>query len=132
MNKYPSKYLKNLKSTTKYSDVQSYQYMTQMYSQYGQDIGSFEDYIGMTDEEYDADITERAEKFAKADLVYQAVLESEGITLSEADAESIVKEIYGDDDFFNSSLETYGKGYTMKNAVKNKAVDIAVKAAIVK
>ncbi len=132
VNKYPSKYLKNLKATTKYSDVQSYEYMNQMYSQYGQGIGSFEDFIGMSDEEYDADIVERAEKFAKADLVYQAVLESEGITLSDADAEAIVKEIYGDDEFYNSSIETYGKGYTMKNAVKNKADKIATDAATVK
>ena len=86
----------------------------------------------MGDEEYNADITERAEKFAKADLVYQAVLESEGITLTPDEAETIVKEIYGDDSFYKSSLETYGKGYTMKNAVKNKAVDIAKQAATVK
>ncbi len=132
VNKYPSKYLKNLKATTKFSDVQSYQYMSQMYAQYGQPIGSFEEFIGMGDEEYNADITERAEKFAKADLVYQAVLESEGITLTPDEAETIVKEIYGDDSFYESSLETYGKGYTMKNAVKNKAVDIAKQAATVK
>ena len=132
VNKFPSKYLKNLKATTKYSDVQSYQYMSEMYAQYGQTMGSFEDYIGMSDTEYDADITDRAEEFAKADLVYQAVLESEGITLTEAEAEGIVQEMYGDEDFYNSSLETYGKGYTMKNAVKNKAVDIAIDAAVVK
>ena len=132
VNKYPSKYLKNLKATTKYSDVQSYQYMSQMYAQYGQEIGSFEDFIGMSDEEYTADIIDRAEKFAKEDLVYQAVLESEGITLTPEEAESIVKEMYGDESFYDSSVETYGKGYTMKNAVKNKAVDIAIKAAVIK
>ncbi|MBO4889849.1 MAG: FKBP-type peptidyl-prolyl cis-trans isomerase [Lachnospiraceae bacterium] len=132
VNKFPSKYLKNLKATTKYSDVQSYQYMSDMYAQYGQAMGSFEDFIGMSDTEYDADITDRAEKFAKADLVYQAVLESEGITLTEAESEGIVQEMYGDEEFYNSSLETYGKGYTMKNAVKNKAVDIAIDAAVVK
>ena len=43
-----------------------------------------------------------------------------------------VKEIFGGDDYYNSSVETYGKGYTMKNAVKNKAVDIAVGYATVK
>ena len=132
VNKYPSKYLKNLKATTKYSDVQSYQYMSQMYAQYGQEVGSFEDFIGMSDEEYTADIIDRAEKFAKEDLVYQAVLESEGITLTPEEAESIVKEMYGDESFYDSSVETYGKGYTMKNAVKNKAVDIAIKAAVIK
>ncbi len=132
VNKFPNKYLKNLEETTKYSDVQSYQYMSQMYAQYGQDMGSFEDYIGMSDEEYDADIINRAQEFAKADLVYQAILESEGINLTPEEAESIVKEIYGDDEFYNSSVETYGKGYTMKSAVKNKADEIAVDGATVK
>lgn len=129
VNKYPRKYLKNLESTTKYSDVQSYQYMSQMYSQYGQEVGTFEDYIGMSDEEYNADIIKRSEEFAKADLVYQAVLESEGITLTPEESEEIVKGIYGDDEFLNSSLETYGKGYTMKNALKNKADEIAIAGA---
>ncbi len=129
VNKYPRKYLKNLESTTKYSDVQSYQYMSQMYSQYGQDVGTFEDYIGKTDDEYTADIIDRAEEFAKADLVYQAILESEGIELTAEEAEKIVKDIYGDEEFYSSSIETYGKGYTMKNALKNKADEIAVKGA---
>lgn len=132
VNKFPSKYLKNVESTTKYSDVQSYEYMNQMYQQYGMQSGTFEDFIGMTDEEYNADIIDRSQKFAKSDLVYQAILESEGIVLSEADSEANVKEMYGGDDYYNSSVETYGKGYTNKTAVKNKAVDIALEGATVK
>ncbi len=132
VNKFPSKYLKNLKSTTKFADVQSYQYMSEMYSQYGMDAGTFEDFIGKTGEEYDADIIDRAQEFAKSDLTYQAVLESEGDILTAEEAESIVKEMYGDDDTFNNAVETNGKGYTMKEAVKKKAVDIAVESAKVK
>ena len=132
VNKFPSKYLKNVESTTKFSDVQSYEYMNQMYQQYGMQSGTFEDFIGMTDEEYNADIIDRSQKFAKSDLVYQAILESEGIVLSEADSEANVKEMYGGDDYYNSSVETYGKGYTNKSAVKNKAVDIALEGATVK
>ena len=132
VNEFPSKYLKNVESTTKYSDVQSYEYMNQMYQQYGMQSGTFEDFIGMTDEEYNADIIDRSQKFAKSDLVYQAILESEGIVLSEADSEANVKEMYGGDDYYNSSVETYGKGYTNKTAVKNKAVDIALEGATVK
>lgn len=132
VNKFPSKYLKNLKATTKFGDVQSYQYMSEMYKQYGMEAGTFEDFVGKTDEEYTADIINRAQEFAKADLVYQGILEAEGITLTEADAEAIVKEADGDDNVFNTSVETYGKGYTMKSAVKKKAVDIAVESAKVK
>ncbi len=132
VSKYPSKYFKNLKATTKFSDVQSYQYMSQMYAQYGSEVGSFEDFIGMSDDEYDADVINRAQEFGKQDLVYQAVLETEGITLSADEATEIVKVIYGGDDYYNSSVETYGEGYTNKAAVKQKAVDIAVETATVK
>lgn len=132
VNKFPSKYLKNVKSTTKFGDVQSYQYMSEMYKQYGMEAGSFEDFIGMTDEEYTADITNRAQESVKADLVYQGILEAEGVVLTEAEAESIVKEADGDDSVFDTSVETYGKGYTMKSAVKKKAVDTAVESAKVK
>ena len=132
VSKYPSKYFKNLKATTKFSDVQSYQYMSQMYAQYGSEVGSFEDFIGMSDKEYDADVINRAQEFGKQDLVYQAVLETEGITLSADEATEIVKGIYGGDDYYNSSVETYGEGYTNKAAVKQKAVDIAVETATVK
>ena len=130
--KYPSKYLKNVESTTKYSDVQSYQYMSEMYEQYGMQAGTFEDFIGMSDEEYNADIINRAEEQAKADLVYQAILETENTPLDDAEAESIVKEIYGDDTYYDSSVENYGKGYTMKQAVREKAVNIAIENATVK
>ena len=132
VNKYPSAYIKNLKATTKFSDVQSYQYMSQMYAQYGMEAGSFEDFIGMSDSEYDADVINRAQEFGKQDLVYQAILESENITLTEEESESVVKEMYGGDEYYNSSVESYGKGYTNKQAVKKKAVDIALETAKVK
>lgn len=132
VNKFPSKYLKSVKETTKFGDVQSYEYMSQMYAQYGMEAGTFQDFIGKTDEEYEADIADRAQKFAKSDLVYQAVLESEGITLTEEEAAAIVQEMDGSEDVFNTSVETYGKGYTMKQAVKKKAVDIALENAKVK
>lgn len=132
VNKYPSKYFKNLKATTKFSDVQSYEYMSQMYQQYGMQAGSFEDFIGMSDEEYTADIINRAQEFGKQDLVYQAILENEGITFTNEEAEAIVREMYGDDDSFENMVSTYGKGYTMKAAVKQKAVDIALEGATVK
>lgn len=130
--KFPSKYLKSVKATTKFGDVQSYEYMSQMYAQYGMEAGTFQDFIGKTDEEYEADITDRAQRFAKADLVYQAVLEAEGITLTEEEAAAIVQEMDGSEEAVNSSVETYGKGYTMKAAVKQKAVDIALENAKVK
>ena len=82
--------------------------------------------------EYDADIINRAQEFGKQDLVFQAILESENLTLTEEESEAIVKEMYGDDEYFQSSVDTYGLGYTNKQAVKQKAVDIALETAKVK
>lgn len=130
--KYPKKYYKQTQSTTKYADVESYQYMSQMYQQYGMDAGTFEDYIGKTDEEYDADVIDRAQKFVKNDLVYQAILENEGVTLTADEAKTIIDEMYDGDDFYQSNSEAHGKGYVAKEAVKKKAVEIALKYATVK
>ncbi|MBQ6575687.1 MAG: FKBP-type peptidyl-prolyl cis-trans isomerase [Lachnospiraceae bacterium] len=131
--KFPNKYFKQLEATTKYADVQSYEYMKQMYSQYGMEAGSFDDFVGKTGKEYDADIIDRSQKFAKADLVYQAILESEGIALTAEESEAIVREMYDDDEqTFNNFIDQYGKGYTMKQAVQRKAVDIALEGATVK
>ena len=124
--KYPKSFLKNVKSTSMYEDEQSYEYMNQIYAQYyGQGYSSFEEYIGMTDEEYQQDVATRAEDTVKEDLVYQAILESEGVTVGDAEYEEQVVSSYGDEEYLNNALETYGRGYLMLDVVKDKAIEIA-------
>ncbi|MBO4903116.1 MAG: FKBP-type peptidyl-prolyl cis-trans isomerase [Lachnospiraceae bacterium] len=134
VSSYPKAYLKNLKSTQKYTDQEQFESMNQMYMQYyGSTMyESFEDYVGQTEAEYDASLQETCEEQAKAELVYQAILENEGVTVSEADYRAYLTEKDGSDDSFNSMVEEHGLGYTMKDMVKNKAVEIALKGVTVK
>lgn len=131
--KYPKAFLKHVKATSMYEDRQSYEYMNEMYMQYyGQGYSTFEEYTGMTDEEYQADIAARAEEEVKSDLVFQAILEQEGISVSDADYEEIVKPKYGSDEYLESALESYGRGYLMLSAVKDKAIEAVKGYATVK
>lgn len=133
VSSYPKAYLKNLKSTSKYNDQQSFQMMNQMYlSYYGANMyETFDDYTGMSEEEYDASLDETCKTKEKEDLVYQAILETEGITVTEADYKAYLTETEGSDESFTSQVETYGLGYTMKEMVHQKAVEIAMKGVTV-
>lgn len=133
VKKYPAKYLKNVKETTMYTDQQSYEYMNQMYLQYyGSAIGSFEDYTGMTDEEYKQNIADESEKVVKYNLIYQAILEAEGVVPTEAELHDSIIEEVGDEEAYNETIETYGKGYQMLRVIENKAMDIAKANVVLK
>lgn len=127
--KYPKTFLKGVKANTKYEDIESYNYMNEMYTQYyGEGYSTFEEYIGMSDEEYEEDIKTRAEETVKTDLIYQAVIENEGIEITDADY-SIVEDMYGTEEYLDNALESYGRGYLMLSAVREKAIE-AVKGYV--
>lgn len=132
VNKYPKSFLKNVQATTKYSDQQSYEYMNQMYQQYyGSGISSFEEYTGQTPEEYNESVEEDSKTSVGDDLIYQAILEAEGVTPTVDDLKAQF-ETNGTMDSFDSSMEEYGQGYMMLDVIKNKAIKIAKDNAIVK
>lgn len=124
---YPKAYLKNLKSIQKHEDESSFEYMNEMYlNYYGYtSFNSFEDYIGMTVEDYDMSLDDVCKTTCKSDMVYQAILESEGITLSDTDYKAYLTEENGSSDSYDAAVETRGVGDTMKNMVKIKALEIA-------
>ena len=125
VNKYPKNFLKNLKSTIRYSDEESFQYMNQMYMQYyGSGYSSFEEYSGMTEEEYMADINTRAQEDCKAALANQAILEQEGITISADEVKASLLETYGSEESYESMLEQYGMGYLANNMIPDKVLEI--------
>lgn len=134
VKKYPNKYLKNVESTTKYSDEESFEYMNQMYEQYyGSGFSSFEEYSGQTPEEYEASLVEDSQNTVKSNLIYQAILEKEGIALTEDDLIASLADSYGDDEAgMTNIIDTYGKGYMMLNLIEQKAVEIAKANATVK
>lgn len=123
---YPKAYLKNCKSIQKNSDMESFEYMNQMYIQYYgySSFNSFEDYVGMTMEEYDFSLDDKCKDICKADMVYQAILESEGIVLSDSDYKAYLTDENGSADSYDAAVETRGVGDTMKNMVKIKALEI--------
>lgn len=133
VSSYPKAYLKNLKATQKYDDEQGYEYMNEMYlNYYGYNMyDSFESYVGMSESEYDEKLDESCKDKEKADLVYQAILENEGVTVSADDYKAYLTEQDGSADAYDSSVETHGVGYTVKEMVKIKALEIATKGVTV-
>lgn len=123
---YPKAYLKNCKSIQKNSDQESFSYMNDMYLQYYgyTSFNSFEDYVGMTMDEYDLSLDEPCKEICKADMIYQAILETEGIVLSDSDYKAYLTEENGSADSYDVAVETRGVGDTMKNMVKIKALEI--------
>lgn len=124
---YPASYVRNVQSTTMYDDQQSYEFMNQYYeSTYGQALyQSFSEYTQMSDEAYAAQVKTTSESAVKAEMIYQAILESEGIQVTVDD----IKAVEGDD--YDTKVETYGPGYVAKDYIKNKALEIAVENATV-
>lgn len=122
---YPSKYLKKLKSTQYYLDEESYKSMNQLYQQYmGQGFANVAEYKQMASmDEYFASLVDTCKEKEKAQLIYQAILEKEGL---DTDAE---KYLNSDDvdttaEQFEEKVEEYGRGYTMLDVVEHDAMNV--------
>lgn len=128
VNQYPKAYLKKLKQVQKYDDQQMFTQTNQFAMQiYGYSMyASFEDYVGMSESEYDESLEETCKTKEAEDLTYQAILEAEGVRVTEADYKAYLTEKNGSTDSFDSDVETYGLPYTMKKMVKEKAIEIAL------
>lgn len=126
VNTYPKEYLKSLKSTQKFDDQTSYEYMNQLYSSYyGSAVyGSFDDYTGMSETDYDLSLNDTCKETEKANMIYQAILETEGVTVTEDDYRTYLSETTGSADTFDTQVERYGKGYAMQAMVRIKALEI--------
>ena len=132
LSKYPEKYLKQLIALKKYSDQSSYEYMNQMYVQmYGYGYSTFEEYTGMSSEEYEASVAENAKQSEVTVLALQAIAEKEGITVSDYDIKAFVEKIYGEG-AYDSTLEAYGKPYLAQTALQDKVGSYLVGNSTVK
>ena len=121
---YPSKYLKNLKSIQKYSEMQTYDYMKDVYAQYGMTYKDFYDYQGKSEEEYDKDLDETCKETEKDVLTYQAIMEKEGIKCTIDDYKANLKETEGSDDSYADRATQYGDPYLIQSLYKDKAIQI--------
>jgi len=123
---YPKAYLKNIMSIQKMMDQESFNYLNQMYlSYYGYNMyQTFEDYVGMSEEEYDKKLEENCKSVETEALVYQAILESEGISVNYDEYLAYAKDLGISEEDITSEVETYGKGFVVQNYVRTKAMDI--------
>ena len=125
VSSYPETYLKRLKSLQKYQDIQLYEYMNAMYAENGyQPFKSFSDYVEMSEAKYDKSLTEKVEPIAKEDLIYQAIIEAENVTVTEADYLAYLQGQGQTSEEFDKQVEQYGKPYLMQHMMKIKVIDI--------
>lgn len=123
---YPEKYVKQLKSIMKFEEQSYYEAMNQYYLENlgTQAFRSFEEYTGMSESKYDKYLTEPVQKQVKANLIYQAILEKEGISVSEADYISYLETQGKTKEDYDKEVESYGKGFVIQKMVKIKALEL--------
>lgn len=126
VNSYPKEYTAHLAATMKNSDYNYYETMKAYFANYSADYAnsSFEDYMGMSEAKYDKQLKSAAKDNAKATLIYQAILENEGVTVTLDECKAYLLENGTTEDGFNSQLEQYGTGYLVQRMVQVKALEI--------
>lgn len=115
----PGKYIKALKSVTKYDDTQQFEYMNQMSANYygSKMYETFEDFTGKTDAEYEKDLSERAKKMAASSLTYEAVYKNNNLNCDEEYAN--ILEMIGEEE----NVAQYGVGYLKQIAIRNTVLN---------
>lgn len=108
VSKFPSAYLKNLQAVIKYSDEQTYEYYNSYFqTYYGQKLyESFNDFTGMTDEEYVETLKENAKKEAAQNMVFEKYFKDHNLTVSEEDYNYVVTAAGG-----ISTVSQYGEPF---------------------
>ncbi len=119
---YPAKYFKHLKSIKKYEDQMSVEYMNNLYSSMGYNqTTTFEEYVGMSEAKYDANLEDAIKDRAKKTLLYQAIYEKEGLSASKDDYAA-----YFDEDStggYDAQVEQQGVGYVMQQIIDKKVLE---------
>lgn len=125
---YPKSYLRNMKCVKMYDDQQSYEMINSYYeSAYGSKAyNSFSEYVQMDDAAYQVSVATQSMEQLKAELIYQAILETEGVTVTVDDVKA------NEGDTYDNMVETYGAGFVAKDYIKNKALEIVTESAVVK
>ncbi len=131
VNTYPEKYFNHLKSIQKYEDQMSVEYMNNFYSSMGYDqTVTFEEYVGMSETVYDANLEEEIKDRAKKALLYQAIYENEGLTVSKDDYSAYFDEATTGG--YDAQVEDEGVGYVMQQLIEKKVFDYVKELVTVK
>ena len=119
---YPADYLKHLKSLQMTLDEEEFNYMAQMYAQYGMNFsyGSAMEYKGAANtEEYEKVLDDEAKKFCLNNMAYQDLAAKAGIAITDEDYEAFKTE--------NSVTEeietTYGRPYLIQQYILPEKVE---------
>ena len=122
---YPESYIKELMGLVKGSDIQQYEAYNKNYQEtYGTAMyASFEEYKGTDKKEYYASCRTQAEDLAKQMLVYQAIYEDAGLTLTEEDRTAALASYGIDSTYMTQMEETYGKGFLNQSAIMFTVLD---------
>ncbi|WP_167955180.1 FKBP-type peptidyl-prolyl cis-trans isomerase [Anaerosporobacter faecicola] len=123
---YPKKYLSQLAATMKNSDYNYYESMKSYFAAMSPDYAnkSFTEYIGMSEVDYDKQLRSAAKETAKANLIYQAILEKEGVTVTVDDYKEYMLGKGATEEDYNNQIKQYGTGYSVQQMVKVKALEI--------
>ncbi|MCR4937847.1 MAG: FKBP-type peptidyl-prolyl cis-trans isomerase [Lachnospiraceae bacterium] len=124
VNNYPGKFLRLLKSTNKYAEMQSFDYMKDLYAQYGMNYNDFYEYVGKSEEEYDQSLDETCKETEKDLLTYQAIAEKEGIKLTIEDYKASLTESEGSDESYADRADQYGDPYLIQSLYKDKVIEL--------
>ncbi|MFI3214885.1 MAG: FKBP-type peptidyl-prolyl cis-trans isomerase, partial [Eubacteriales bacterium] len=103
---YPKDYINYVKALQKFSDYSSYESMNEMYSAYlGYEMYSkFSEYTGLSNNDYEASLTETAQTRFCTDAAYQYIYTQLGLSITDEQYETFCTNV-GED-----AEATYGKG----------------------
>lgn len=126
ISSYPKQYVKHLKSIAKHEALATYKSTNEFYQNYfgGPAYESFEKFTKMSEYKYDKSLTTKAKESLKNLLIYQAIVEKEGINITEEEYLSWKTSDEYDTQAYENDVAEYGKPYLMQNLIKQKALAI--------
>lgn len=122
VSSYPNSYIKHLKENRKFDDQNNYNSLNAFYETYYgyKPMKSFTDFVGMSEAKYDKSLTVAVQDQAKKSLIYQAILEKEGLTVTSEDYIAYLEANGGSAEAYESEVTQYGQGYVMQQAIHAK------------
>ena len=122
---YPEDYVQDVMAITKYADKKEYEVAKDFYEMNFQiDLGTLYEYKGAeTEMEYEASLRLRAESIVKTNLIYQAIYEDAGLTITSEHIDNVVSYMGSEADEIEKE---YGKGYFYQMAMKEAVIEYLI------
>lgn len=123
----PSSYTKIVRNLHYTNDYSNYNYYNSFYQQYtgSPAYGSFNDYTGMSDDEYADSLDDSVKKSITTQMAYEVIFDKLGLSIS-ADEYTAYCEELGE-----NAEANFGKGYIMMSLINKKVDDALVERAVI-